>query len=62
MRIKKVEFFMYHNVGEKPGKGTYQCVHSGNTVILHDENDSLPPCSSNDCTDEYPDTKWRKVF
>ena len=30
--------------GEKPGKGTYRCRACGQTVILDDTTDTLPPC------------------
>ena len=30
--------------GEKPGKGTYRCVACGQTVVLDDATDTLPPC------------------
>ena len=32
--------------GEKPGKGTYTCKSCGQTVVLNDESDTLPPCPS----------------
>lgn len=34
--------------GEKPGKGTYKCRNKdcGETVILDDHDDTLPPCPS----------------
>lgn len=52
---------MYYDIGEKPGKGTYQCIYNGDTVKLDDDSDVLPPCPSNRCTDEHPDTKWKKI-
>jgi DNA-directed RNA polymerase subunit RPC12/RpoP len=30
--------------GEKPGKGTYSCRKCGQTVVLDQSSDSLPPC------------------
>lgn len=30
--------------GEKPGKGTYQCVRDQQRVVLDDDTDTLPPC------------------
>ena len=30
--------------GQKPGKGTYQCVSCGQLVVLDDHTDTLPPC------------------
>ncbi|MBE0467365.1 MAG: hypothetical protein IBX71_09120 [Candidatus Desulforudis sp.] len=30
--------------GEKPGKGTYQCVFCGQVLTLDDHTDTLPPC------------------
>ena len=33
-----------YKTGEKPGKGTYQCVADGQTVVLDDASDTLPPC------------------
>lgn len=35
---------MYYKTGEKPGKGTYRCTRDGQTVILDDNTDTLPPC------------------
>ena len=36
---------MLYDIGEKPGKGTYQCVSCSSwTVTLDDDNDRLPPC------------------
>lgn len=52
---------MTYDIGEKPGKGTYQCIYSSDTVVLDDNSDKLPPCPSNSCTDSHPDTKWRKI-
>lgn len=50
-----------YDIGEKPGKGTYQCIYSNDTVTLDDDTDTLPPCPSNRCTDVHPDTKWTKI-
>ena len=33
-----------HTTGEKPGKGTYQCIKCGTKVVLDDHTDALPPC------------------
>ena len=30
--------------GQKPGKGNYTCVACGETIVLDDESDKLPPC------------------
>ncbi len=30
--------------GEKPGIGVYTCIKCGQTVILNDKSDALPPC------------------
>ncbi|MDD2439892.1 MAG: hypothetical protein PHD41_06765 [Methanosarcinaceae archaeon] len=35
-----------YKCGEKPGKGTYYCKKCGDSKILDDESDTLPPCSS----------------
>ena len=35
-----------YKTGEKPGKGTYQCIHCGQLVRLDDNTDTLPPCPS----------------
>lgn len=52
---------MAHDIGEKPGKGTYQCIYSQHTVVLDDDSDRLPPCPSKDCIKDNPKTKWIKV-
>jgi hypothetical protein len=52
---------MAYDIGEKPGEGTYQCIYSQHTVTLPKDTDPLPPCPSNKCTDNYPDTQWIKV-
>ncbi len=33
------------STGDKPGKGTYQCVNCGELMIVRNPNDTLPPCS-----------------
>ena len=33
-----------YSTGEKPGKGTYQCVKCWTVVVLDDATDTLPPC------------------
>jgi ribosomal protein S27AE len=30
--------------GEKPGRGTYTCQKCGNSLVLNDSTDTLPPC------------------
>lgn len=30
--------------GEKPGKGTYTCKKCGESLVLNDATDTLPPC------------------
>lgn len=42
---------MTYKTGEKPGKGTYQCINCGTTVTLDDNTDTLPPCPSCDGTE-----------
>ena len=37
--------------GEKPGKGEYTCSTCGQTVILDDDTDTLPPCPKCNGTD-----------
>ena len=38
---------MLYNIGEKPGKGTYQCTSCSQwTVTLDDDDDRLPPCGN----------------
>jgi len=44
-----------YKTGEKPGKGTYQCVKCGQRKVLDDHDDRLPPCTSCHGTD------WVKV-
>ena len=34
-----------YKTGEKPGSGTYKCNKCGQTVVLDDNTDTLPPCS-----------------
>ena len=50
---------MLYNIGEKPGKGTYECVSCRKwRVTLDDDDDRLPPwgtCGSGQ------DVKYRKV-
>ena len=47
-----------YNVGERPGKGTYECVDCNWSVRLDDNTDSLPPCGN---CGKGQDTKYRKV-
>ena len=35
---------MAYKTGEKPGKGTYRCTACGQSVVLDDTTDTLPPC------------------
>jgi hypothetical protein len=35
-----------HDIGEKPGKGTYCCTNCSWRVRLDDNDDRLPPCGS----------------
>lgn len=37
-----------YKTGEKPGKGIYQCKNCGQTLVLDDTTDTLPPCPSCD--------------
>ncbi len=48
---------MLHDIGEKPGKGTYLC-QFGHTVVLDQDSDALPPCAR---CGAGQNTKWRKV-
>lgn len=48
---------MSYDIGEKPGKGTYQCQFD-HTVVLDQNSDALPPCSS---CGSGQHTKWRKI-
>jgi DNA-directed RNA polymerase subunit RPC12/RpoP len=41
---------MSYSTGEKPGKGTYVCTNCGQTVVLDDNTDTLPPCPKCDKT------------
>ncbi|GKW52223.1 hypothetical protein NCCP2140_12760 [Pseudoalteromonas sp. NCCP-2140] len=36
---------MLYDIGEKPGKGTYQCTSCDSWIVtLDDDSDVLPPC------------------
>ena len=36
-----------HDIGEKPGQGTYQCTSCSKwKVNLDDDDDKLPPCAN----------------
>ena len=35
---------MSYSTGEKPGKDVYICTACGQTVVLDDTTDTLPPC------------------
>ena len=48
---------MSHDIGEKPGKGTYED-QFGHRVVLDDSSDKLPPCSQ---CGAGQTTKWSKV-
>ncbi len=39
-----------YSTGEKPGEGTYVCVACGQTVVLDDNTDTLPPCPKCEAT------------
>ena len=48
-----------YDIGEKPGKGTYDCVTCKNwRVTLNDDTDRLPPCGH--CGDGQ-DVKYVKI-
>jgi hypothetical protein len=49
-----------YDIGEKPGKGEYECLWSKDRVTLDDSSDKLPPCPSNKCSEEHT-TKWVKI-
>lgn len=40
--------------GEKPGKGMYTCNNCGQTVVLNDHTDTLPPCPRCEKTEFRP--------
>ena len=48
---------MTYDIGEKPGKGVYQCPR-GHLLRLDDASDGLPPCSK--CGPGQV-TKWTKI-
>ena len=37
---------MAHDIGEKPGRGTYQCTTCDKWKVMLDDYDRLPPCGS----------------
>jgi DNA-directed RNA polymerase subunit RPC12/RpoP len=39
--------------GEQPGKGAYRCTRCGQTVVLDDDTDILPPCPNCGNTDYF---------
>lgn len=49
---------MAYDIGEKPGKGTYQDEY-GHRVTLDDASDVLPPCGQ---CGPGQNTKWTKVY
>jgi hypothetical protein len=51
---------MAFNIGEKPGKGTYQCIYSDDIVSLENDNDELPACPNVDCLIAH-ETRWKKL-
>jgi DNA-directed RNA polymerase subunit RPC12/RpoP len=40
--------------GENPGRGVYRCTTCGQTVVLDDTTDTLPPCPKYSNTDYNP--------
>ena len=40
--------------GGKPGKGTYVCKNCGQSVVLDDDTDTLPPCPNCSGTEYKP--------
>ena len=40
--------------GEKPGKGIYKCTKCGQTVVLDDTTDTLPPSPKCNNTEYRP--------
>lgn len=48
---------MAYDIGEKPGKGTYQDA-KGHRVTLDDNSDVLPPCSK---CGPGQNMKWTRV-
>ncbi len=49
---------MAYDIGEKPGKGTYQDAY-GHTVTLDDDSDVLPPCG---ICGAGQNTHWTKLY
>ena len=50
---------MLYDIGEKPGKGTYQCTSCSDwTVTLDDDSDVLPPCGK---CGKGQSIKYRKI-
>jgi len=47
-----------YDIGEKPGKGTYQDAF-GHRVTLDQDSDALPPCPS---CGAGQSTKWSRVW
>ena len=35
-----------YSIGEKPGKGTYQCTSCNKWTVTLDDDDRLPPCGN----------------
>tara|TARA_B110000967_G_C18363501_1_gene307047 strand:- start:187 stop:369 length:183 start_codon:yes stop_codon:yes gene_type:complete len=51
---------MLYDIGEKPGKGKYQCTSCLTwTVTLDDDSDRLPPCG--ECGPGQ-DVKYRRIL
>ncbi|SHI13457.1 hypothetical protein SAMN02745823_02694 [Sporobacter termitidis DSM 10068] len=51
---------MAFNIGEKPGRGRYQCVFSDDVVTLETDDDALPACPNTDCLIAH-ETRWEKA-
>jgi hypothetical protein len=50
---------MLYDIGEKPGKGTYECTTCKEwQVVLDDHTDTLPPCG---ICGKGQKVKYRKV-
>lgn len=51
---------MPFNIGEKPGRGLYQCVFSDDRITLENEKDALPACPNSNCLIAH-ETRWKKI-
>jgi len=47
-----------YDIGEKPGKGTYQDA-AGHRVVLDQDSDALPPCG---VCGPGQNTTWSRVY